>query len=1405
MKNLSLPVRFRAWAVAKTPVLSAITLLLTLSVAALAATIAPRSLAAPALAPLRPDSKIVTRSNAQLGALTLTVTSTADSDDAAPGNGVCQTSSANGAVCTLRAAITESNARGGATIRFNIPGAGVKTITPAFPGLPAITAPVLIDGYTQPGAKQNTLLVGDDAVLNIEISGANINDFNVPGLSIRNGGDGSTIRGLVINGFFGLINVSASNNIIEGNFLGTNAAGTALVGNGGVVSISRGLAGANGNNQIGGTTNEARNVVSRIDLSSDQPNVIQGNYIGIDKTGNTSLGKFGPGIQITGTGATAGATIGGATATPGTGAGNVISGNGVGTGFGGIRIVIDGSSNLGSVTIAGNIIGLNAAGTTAVPNIGPGINNTQGSGGNNTRGPTIIGGTTPGTRNIISGNTGFGIFDSAKSTVVQGNYIGTDITGTLDRGNGSDGIRAFGQFGFEGSGPGRSIVIGGAGNARNVISGNDGDGIGINSTDSAIIQNNLIGVAANGTSALGNNEVGISVDDSAVSGAVGNLTTLISGNTIAFGLEGVSILGAVTATVSQNTIFNHKERGVIVNGDAARAVISQNAIFNSGTAAGGPSLGLGIDLVGTGGVTPNDVGDADSGANGAQNFPVIGTVSGNAISATLNSLANTSFRIEFFANDGADLSGNGEGQTYLGFVNVTTNASGNAGPFNFTAPSNLAGKFIAATATRLSGATPVETSEFSGTKPAGAVKINTTITLASSRNPSQVGQNVTFTATVNPASGTIKPTGAVTFKDGATTLGTGTLTNGVATFTTSALPVGARSISATYGGDAKFNGSSQTLTQTVNAAPTPIPTLSIADARITEGNSGTKLLAFIVTATRNGFIGPITARINTANGTATAGNDYVGVAGGTLTIAAGQNSGTVNVTINGDTTIEPDETLRVTLSAPSPANATFARASAIGTILNDDAAPALPTLSINDISVVEGNAGFSNATFTITLSRAVSTPVTVNFETRDNEAAAPGDYTAQNRVITIAAGQTSAPATVPIVGDTVVESNEIFTVLLSKPQGATLARAEGVGTIVNDDVATALPSLSINDVMQPEGNSGNKPFVFTVSLSAASAQTVTVRYATANGAAAAGLDYISNAGTLTFTPGQTTRTIPVAVVGDTLREAHESFTVNLSSPTNATLRDAMGVGGILNDDSAADLSVMQTASATSVAQRGQVVFTLTVKNNGPDAANNVTLSNVLPAGTTLLSSSPAATTASGSTLSYALGTLASGATRTISLRVQAPANAGVFTNRATVAQIGATDPVISNNTASASVSVTAGAPAFSVSVGGLIRVGPYSPSLYFPGARFVQDVTITNIGNASASAPLRLIFDGLPPSVTVAGASGTASNGKPFVNVPLSSGALGVRQSVKIRVEFRLKGRDKPNFAPRVVSGTSAP
>jgi hypothetical protein len=230
----------------------------------------------------------------------------------------------------------------------------------------------------------------------------------------------------------------------------------------------------------------------------------------------------------------------------------------------------------------------------------------------------------------------------------------------------------------------------------------------------------------------------------------------------------------------------------------------------------------------------------------------------------------------------------------------------------------------------------------------------------------------------------------------------------------------------------------------------------------------------------------------------------------------------------------------------------------------------LPTLSVNDVTITEGNNGTSNAIFTVGLSQASNQPISVQYATADDTAKAGSDYTATSNTLSFAPGETSKTITVPIVGDTVAEATETFKLNLSNPTNATIGDGQGIGTITDNDAASVSPRISINDVTITEGNSGTSNAVFTVSLSQASNQAVSVNYATANGTATAGSDFTATSNTLSFAPGETSKTITVPIVSNTVAEATETFTVNLSNPTNATIQDGQGVGTILDNDSSSN-------------------------------------------------------------------------------------------------------------------------------------------------------------------------------------------------------------------------------------------
>lgn len=243
--------------------------------------------------------------------------------------------------------------------------------------------------------------------------------------------------------------------------------------------------------------------------------------------------------------------------------------------------------------------------------------------------------------------------------------------------------------------------------------------------------------------------------------------------------------------------------------------------------------------------------------------------------------------------------------------------------------------------------------------------------------------------------------------------------------------------------------------------------------------------------------------------------------------------------------------------------------------------PDLPELRIDNGTVTEGNAGLVPATFNVSLSAPSSHTVTVAYTTGGGDADG-SDYLAASGTLTFAPGETSKPVTVQVRGDTTFEPTESFVVYLGGATGATIADGQGFGTIVNDDVP--LPSLNIDDVFQSEGRSGTTAFTFTVRLSAPSSVPVTVQFATANGTAKVSSgDYYAKSGTLTFQPGQISKTVTVSVRGDRTREADETFFLNLANSQGAWIGDGQGLGMIENDDGAAwaalinDLAFSQTS------------------------------------------------------------------------------------------------------------------------------------------------------------------------------------------------------------------------------------
>jgi hypothetical protein len=249
-------------------------------------------------------------------------------------------------------------------------------------------------------------------------------------------------------------------------------------------------------------------------------------------------------------------------------------------------------------------------------------------------------------------------------------------------------------------------------------------------------------------------------------------------------------------------------------------------------------------------------------------------------------------------------------------------------------------------------------------------------------------------------------------------------------------------------------------------------------------------------------------------------------------------------------------------------------------------------LSINSVSVNQGSSGPATATFTVSLSGSVSQPVSVAYATADGTATANLDYTAHASTLTFAPGVTMQTITVAILPTNINEAPQTFFVNLSNPFNATIATAQGVGTIVD---TVPPPTISINSVSGADPDSAVIPFTFTVQLSGPSGQPITVAYATADGSAVGGTDYTAATGSVTFAPGETSKQVVISVNGNTLFKPTKSFVVNLSNPSNATLAVSQGVGTILDNHPP---GVLQFGNLNYLADEtdGSVTITLTRTN-----------------------------------------------------------------------------------------------------------------------------------------------------------------------------------------------------------------
>jgi parallel beta-helix repeat protein len=690
--------------------------------------------------------------------------------------------------CTLRGAIDAANTDAGGSIAFNL---GEVPSPISLASVLTIMKPVSIDGYTQSGSNPNSndLAGGDNAAPLVKVTGGG--NFVANGLTFGTGADGSSVRGLSLSGFGSnrAISVEGANDVtIAGNFIGTDDGTTPLA----FSNVSGVYLAGSAGSTVGGPEPADRNLIANngqsvvlltgIDLDGSSGALVQGNYIGTDKTGaialpnddgvaifggssnnvisgnvisgnntsgvdifgdgtagnsvvlnligvaadgstplangsgvvvqpggngnaiggplagNTISGNTGEGIHAGGSGSStliqgntvtgngshgiivSGGELGGA---PGiTISGNRVAGNGGGANSGptgGIGIYL--SSVPGPATITGNVVGLDASGAAAEPNTGDGIRVEDSSG-------VVVGAPGVVNRNVVAGNVGHGIHLVAGSShdIVQANYAGVNVSGTAAIPNHIDGIAV-----DESSG---NTIGGSAPGAGNLASGNANQGISVFTAntdapaDGNVIQGNGVGLNAAGTAPIPNGNEGIRLFEASsttVGGILAGQANVVKGNTA----TGVAAYQGQGNSIRGNQIDGNGRLGI----DLFKGVASISSQAD--------------------GVTANDAGDDDSGANNLQNFPTLATATINGasteISGTLASSSGT-YMLDFYASPSCDGSGNGEGALWIGAA--TVNLDGTSATFDtgtgITGPVNP-GDSITATATDGNG----NTSEFS--------------------------------------------------------------------------------------------------------------------------------------------------------------------------------------------------------------------------------------------------------------------------------------------------------------------------------------------------------------------------------------------------------------------------------------------------------------------------------------------------------------------------------------------------------------------------------------------------------------------------------------------------------------------------------------------------------------------
>jgi uncharacterized repeat protein (TIGR01451 family) len=1123
---------------------------------------------------------------------TFVVTSSTDSAQATAGDG------------SLRGEILASNASTTAlpnVIDFSLPS-GLQTIALAAQ-LPTITEPLLIDGSSANGffnapliqISGKTIPAGQPADgFDIDSSNVEIQDPIIDGLA----GNGISIAG-------------PGGDLVAGCYIGTNPAGSAVTPN-----LGDGILVTSPSNDIG-------NTFAQQAFDSTLPNVISGNNVGIQITGN----------------------------------------------------------NASQNTVVNNYVGTDATGKVALGNTGYGIEvnsgGTNGANGAGTPGNTI-GGVSFDQGNVISGNTaGLDISGTnIANNVVIGNFIGTDVTGLKALPNLDDGIDL--------SGVNRTTIGGTASSDANVISGNKGFGIQLSGSTSTknVIQGNDIGVGSNGTTAIGNGETGILINGS-------NLNT-VGGSTI-----GGSV-GPFGNIIANNGLSKATYFGVEIEGATGDAILS-NSIYGNG--------GLGIFLnQANDGVTPPTLNLSESGAGQTE---ITGTYAGDP---------NVTYDLQFFSSQTPNASGAGDGQNYLGDLQVTTDNQGNASFTEILSAPVPVGYYVSATATQ--GVLTINnTSQFStNVQNVQAPVTDLSVLISVPSTPPLYDQTYVYTLTITN-NGPNDDTGVVltdTLPTNATydSASSGTEAGGVLTDDIGDLASGATEIVTITVTPNSITSTTLTNTATVTGDGLDPDLTNNSDTTTGTIEADSDLAVLITpafTGTEVPLGSPVTYAItvsnygpNAASGVVTtislpAGFDSVIVSPdlGTYTIDANNNitintgllgvsqSSTITVTATPEATGSATVTTSVTSSVEDPNSANN---TASNTVTVSNAADLGVNLAANPDPVLLGN----ELIYTVTLYNngpsAASEPVVsdvlpvgLTFVPGDSSAGpngtlsySDGTITANMNALLAGDSDTITIAVIPTISGQVTN-----TVTVGDP---TEADSVEIDTNPANNTASYTTQVSPADVAVTINNPADPLFIGN--------QAVYQIEVTNNGPApATGVvltDTFGSGVTIVGETGGDSSTVSGNIVtfttGAISSGESDFYYITINPTASGVLLDSASVSSdeydpntnnnttsVSNLVSPVDLSLGVTPSVSSIQIGQPLTYTIQVGNGGPATATNVFFTDNLPSNVTIssITSSQGSLTASGSTISGNIGSLLSGGSATITI-VVIPTSVETATNVATV-------------------------------------------------------------------------------------------------------------------------------------------